>query len=253
MTYAQFSTGYKGGGVNPRPFNPAQAQPFGPETVGAYEIGIKTDLFDRTVRFNVSAFHNDYSDIQLTLLSCPQFGGPGPCALPANAGNADIDGIEFELAIRPAEGLLIDASLSYVDFDYTFVNPAAGTPGGPGVQLNHVPPYLAEWQWAIGIQYEIPLGDNVGSLTPRLDLSHRSSVFSNAVNAPTNFIGGYELANGRLTYRSPDEDWDVSLEVTNLFDTYYLQSSFDLSGVSGFTSAVPARPREWALTVTRRF
>ena len=46
MTYAQVSTGFKGGGINPRPFNPAQVLPFGPETLTAYEVGFKSDLLD---------------------------------------------------------------------------------------------------------------------------------------------------------------------------------------------------------------
>src|SRR5690606_29988732 len=45
MAYAQTSTGYKGGGVNARPFVPDQAVPFDPETLTAYEAGVKTRLF----------------------------------------------------------------------------------------------------------------------------------------------------------------------------------------------------------------
>ena len=44
----EVSTGFKGGGIGPRPFNPAQVQPFGPETLTNYELGLKTDLFDRS-------------------------------------------------------------------------------------------------------------------------------------------------------------------------------------------------------------
>ena len=47
LAYATFSTGFKGGGVGPRPFNPAQARGFGPETLNNYELGLKLDLFDR--------------------------------------------------------------------------------------------------------------------------------------------------------------------------------------------------------------
>ncbi len=50
MTYGQVSTGYKGGGVNPRPFFLNQIQPFNPETLTTYEVGFKSDLFDRTMR-----------------------------------------------------------------------------------------------------------------------------------------------------------------------------------------------------------
>jgi iron complex outermembrane receptor protein len=48
--------------------------------------------------------------------------------------------------------------------------------------------------------------------------------------------------------------WEAALEVTNLFDNYYYLTSFNLSAVgTGFWKVQPARPREWALTVTRRF
>ncbi len=254
MAYAQVSTGFKGGGINPRPFNPAQVQPFGPETLTAYELGFKSDLFGRILRLNGAAYYSDYKGIQLTLLSCPQFGGPGPCALPQNAGDAKIKGFELEAAIDPGNGLLIDAAMSYLDFDYTEINPQAGGPTAPaGVQLGMIPPYTPEWKWAIGIQYEIDLG-NSGSITPRVDANYQSEIFSNAVNKPSNFIDGYTLANARLTWRNSDEDLEVALEVTNLFDKYYLLTSFDLTGAgAGFVAGQPGRPREWAVSVKKSF
>jgi iron complex outermembrane receptor protein len=254
MTYAQVSTGFKGGGINPRPFNPAQVQPFGPETLAAYELGFKSDLFDRLVRLNGAVFFSDYKDIQLTLLSCPQFGGPGPCALPQNAGDAEIKGAELELAIDPRNGLLLDASLSYLDFDYTSINPQAGGPTAPGgVQIGMVAPYTPEWKWAVGVQYEIDLA-GVGFVTPRLDASYQSKVFSNAVNGPNNLIEGYTLANARVTWRNAEEDLEVALEVTNLFDKYYFLTNFDLTGAgAGIVSGQPGRPREWAVSVKKRF
>jgi iron complex outermembrane receptor protein len=56
MAYATVSTGFKGGGVTARPFTKNQAVngTFTPETLTAYELGIKSDLFDRKVRFNLS-------------------------------------------------------------------------------------------------------------------------------------------------------------------------------------------------------
>lgn len=255
MTYAQVSTGFKGGGVGPRPFNPAQVQPFGPETVTAYELGFKSDLLDGAVRLNGAAFLSDYKGIQLTLLSCPQFGGPGPCALPQNAGDAEIKGLELEATIAPfGTGLLIDGSVSYLDFKYKSINPQAGGPTNPGgVQLDYVPPYVPEWKWALGIQYTFDLG-NSGSIIPRADASYQSSMFSNAVNTPNNFIDSYTLVNGRITWRNADEDLSLSLEVTNLLDKYYLLTSFDLTGAgAGLVAGQPARPREWAVSATKRF
>ena len=47
MTYLQYATGFKGGGISPRPFSAAQAVPFNPETLKSYEAGIKCDFLDR--------------------------------------------------------------------------------------------------------------------------------------------------------------------------------------------------------------
>ncbi|MDB5682745.1 MAG: hypothetical protein JWM75_443 [Sphingomonas bacterium] len=258
MAYAQFSTGFKGGGINPRPYFASQVQPFGPETIDAYELGLKTDLFDRRARVNISAFYNNYKDIQLTLLSCPQFNptppGPGvpglPCALPANAGDAEVKGIEIETSLRPVDGLLIDGSLSYLDFKYTRIDPAAG--GAGGVVIGYVAPYSAKWKWSGGIQYGIDLGGR-GTLTPRFDAAYTSAIYTNAVNAASNRVPGYTVANARLTWQNSDKDLDISAEVTNLFGKYYLLNIFDLSGNSGYATGQPGRPREWALTVTKRF
>lgn len=264
MIYATTSTGFKGGGVGPRPFNPAQARGFGPETLTNYEVGLKLDLFDRRLRFNTSAFYAQYNGIQLSLLSCPQFGGPGPCALPQNAGDATIKGLEFELFARPVDGLQIDASLSWIDFNYDCVQITVVRALNPGETdvcstapaivngLNARPPSLPEWKWSFGIQYEIPLGTN-GTLTPRFDMSYNGSTFG-AVSAGGFTLPSFTIANARLTWRDNDNDWQVALEVTNLFDEYYYLTSFDLRGAgAGFVKAQPGRPREWALTVTRRF
>mgnify|MGYP003575025238 FL=1 len=256
MVYGQLSTGFKGGGVNPRPFFASQAVPFGPETVTAYEAGFKGDFLDRAVRLNASAFFNKYKDIQLTMLSCPALNPPPlppidlglPCAAPTNAGDADLKGAEVELSLRPAAGFMIDGSLSYIHFKYTSIDPLAASSGiTPGM----VAPFMSKWKWGIGAQYEIPLGD-AGSLTPRIDAAYQSGIFSNAANAPTNRVKAYTIANARLTWRNADNDLEISAEVTNLFDKYYLLNKFDLFP-AGLVTGVPGRPREWAVSMTKRF
>jgi iron complex outermembrane receptor protein len=249
--YAQWSTGFKGGGINPRPFFAQQVLPFGPETLESYEVGLKTDLFDRMVRFNVAGFYSDYQDIQLALNNCPQ-AGEGfavPCALPANAGDAKVKGVEVEASLRPAAGFLIDGSASYTDFDYEedSLDPASG------IEPWMVSTYTPEWKWSLGAQYEVLLG-SAGSITPRLDAAYQSAVYTNAVNGPTNKIDGYTVANARLTWRNEDEDLQVGLEVTNLFDKYYFQTLFDLTRAgAGFVTGLPGRPREWAVSVKKTF
>ena len=51
-----------------------------------------------------------------------------------------------------------------------------------------------------------------------------------------------------------DRDLDVSFEVTNLFDKYYLLTSQDQTvGNQGYVLAQPGRPREWAVSVKKQF
>jgi iron complex outermembrane receptor protein len=261
--YGQVSTGFKGGGVNPRPFFVQQVLPFGPETLTSYELGVKSDLFDRRLRINAAAYLSKYKGIQLSLSNCTAQAGAGfgvPCALPVNAGDADIKGFEVETSIRPIAGMIIDGSVSYIDFEYKrFASfPAPGpngttidvSVGGPtninGPQFGDYPAYTPKWKW-------IDLG-GAGTLTPRYDMAFQDDVHFNAANRATNKIEDYVLANARLTWANAEKDLEVSAEVTNLFDKYYLLTGFEftLAG-GGFVSGQPGRPREWAISVKKKF
>jgi iron complex outermembrane recepter protein len=244
MTYLQTSTGYKGGGVNPRPFIPPQTLSFEPETLTAYEIGLKTSLFDRRMRLNLAAFFNDYEDIQLTLSACPT----PPCALPANVGSAEVKGFELEAEIHPTDNWGIDASASWLDFEYTEItNPASN------ITLNMTTPYTPESKWSLGTQYEIPLGTR-GTLTPRLDLSYTGEQFAAAINDPLwNQIEDYTVLNARVTWRNTDGDWQTALSVTNVTDELYYLTLFDLHGSASYVNGQPAMPRQYAISVKHSF
>jgi iron complex outermembrane receptor protein len=138
-----------------------------------------------------------------------------------------------------------------VDFKYR--KSSAAALNAIGISVNNTTPYNPKWKWSAGAQYEISLG-NRGSLTPRLDAAYQSTIFTNAINGPFNRINGYTIANARLTYRNARGDWEVSAELTNLFAKYYYLTSFDLTGAgAGLASAQPGRPREWGLTVKKKF
>lgn len=272
LVYANVATGFKGGGVSPRPFNAAQVQPFGAETLISYELGFKSDFFDNRVRLNVAAFYNDFSDAQLTLLSCPQFGGPGPCALPQNSGDATVTGIELELTAEPIDDFNINASFSALDFKYDCVNiqvVRALLPGETNIcstdpaivnALVTPPRGVADLQWSLGAQYRADLGTS-GSLTPRVDVIYQSAINAQATvpaagtpSAVFGVIPSYALANGRVTWRNASEDLSISLEVTNIFNEYYFTNVFDLVGTgAGVITGSIGRPREWALSVKQEF
>jgi iron complex outermembrane receptor protein len=269
MGYAQVSTGFKGGGVNPRPFFAQQVQSFGPEKLTAYEIGGKSDLFDRRLRLNVAAFLSKYKGIQLSLGNCTAIAGAGfgvPCALPVNAGDADIKGVELETTLRPVAGLVIDGSATFLDFKYkkfgTFTSMVGGVTttvavGGPSnlnaPQFGDYPAYTPRWKWSLGAQYEIDLG-NAGSLTPRIDAAFQGQLYTSGTNRSSNRIDGYTIANARLTWRNSKEDLEFAFEVTNLTNKYYYLTISDGSISGGGTiTAQPGHPREWALSAKKKF
>ena len=257
MAYGQYSTGFKGGGVNPRPFFPSQALDHGAETLQAYEVGLKTQFLDNRIRLNLAAFYNKYDDILVTVSSCPQTGNAAPCALIINAGKADVKGFEAELNLRPVDGLTIDATLAYLNFEYKSISADAAS---SGIGLEDEGMYIIPWSWSIGAQYEIDMGSS-GTLTPRFDVSHDDSYSRNANNVDAvsggvdifGRIAGRTLLNARLTYRTEDEKWEIALEGRNLTDKLYYTDIFDNRGSTNSIQGSPAEPRTWAVSVKRKF
>lgn len=252
LVYATVGTGFKGGGVTARPFDAAQALngSFDPETVLAYEIGFKTDLLDRRLRLNVSAFINSYKDIQLPLITCESLGSLAPCGARQNAGDGKIKGFEVEVMANPVEGLDIDASLSHLTGHWSTIDPRVGN----AILLTD-PIVTPNWKWSTGIQYKAELG-SAGSITPRFDLAYNGSASAGRLTGggPLDYFSSTTLANGRLTWRNAEDDLSVSLSVQNMFDKYYIP--FRFAAVYAFTGTIYSqvgRPREWAVSVRKTF
>jgi iron complex outermembrane receptor protein len=246
MFYASYSTGFKGGGTNPRPFYASQVISFNPEVLDNLEAGIKTDFWERRVRLNLSAFYGWLSDAQIGTAVCPD--GSVPCAALINGGDAREKGLELETTIRPVDGLMIDGSVSYIDFEYTRLAPGSTT------AIDDPRAGLPEWKWTLGAQYEIDAG-STGTFTPRVDVLYQDKVYTGfKYQTVPQYIPAYTVVNARLTWLNAGEDLSVSLEATNLFDEYYYVTVFDLRAAgAGLDKAQPGRPREWAVTVKKTF
>lgn len=249
MTYASIATGFKGGGINPRPAYPSQVQPFAPETLTAYEAGLKSDWFDRRLQANLSLFENKYRDVQRSVTSgCTLGPGETSCLLYVNAGSGRLRGAELELQVHPFGGLSIDGSVSYLEFKYTEISPQAAT---AGVESWMTAPFAPKVKSSVGLQYEIDVGA-AGSITPRVDFSHQTGFYNNAVNNFLNYVAGYDLLNGRVTWQNEDNLWQVSLEGTNLTNKLYYTGIY-ATNVASVAVGSPAPPRKLAFTVKRSF
>jgi iron complex outermembrane receptor protein len=245
LGYASYSTGFKGGGNNPRPFFNAQIVSVDPEEIDTIELGIKTDFWGGRARLNAAYFWNDYRDIQSQFSFCPQFGDFAfPCLATLNAGDADVSGFEVEFDVAVTERFLIDASLATIDFEWTSIEP------GAEVDPDGITPFTPELTWSLGAQYTVT-GD-FGTVFARLDANYQDDIFTEANNESGALIEDYTLLNGSIVFRTPSDLWSFKLEGKNLTDEAYFFYAQDGSS-EGVDFANPAMPRTWMVSVRRDF
>ncbi len=235
MTYIQYATGYKGGGINPHPAAISEVVPFAAEHLASYEAGAKTQWFDNRLRLNAAAFLSDYRNLQITVVAADA------ADIVSNAGHVRITGLEGELEAEPAAGLLLNASFGYLHYHTVDLGAAAGVPGGPCLTCQ--PTYVPNWKYNVGVQYAIDL-KRAGVLTPRLDWTFQTKVYNDPSNNPLLLQPGYGLLDARLTWDAPDGKWQVALKLQNALNKVYYVNMFD--DLQGFNS-VTGQPG-WPVT-----
>ena len=246
MAYASVSRGFKSGGFNGRPtVDNTPPVPFNPEEVTAYELGFKSDLLGRMLRFNVAAYWNDYTDIQLSRVKANE---AGVLVLDlGNAGDAEVKGFELELQAQPTPALQLSAGLGYTDFKYTSL-----APGVSDITLDTHQPFVPKWTGNASIVYTVPVGTN-SNLSFRGDLTYKSRTYLDPTNVATLVQDGFALINTRITWANNDLGLEIAGFVTNLTNKAYLGGGISAETSFGHTEGYYGRPREWGLSVKKRF
>lgn len=251
MTYVSYATGYKAGGINPKPVLATDIVPFKEETLRAYEAGVKSEWFNHRVLADVDVYYSDYTNMQLSEFLPPPLGDGGTIVI--NAGQAKISGIESDFKAIVFRGLSIDANGSFLDYNLLSLGAAAGQVGGP--TLETLPPYVPRWQGSLGIQYVRDLGA-YGLATARVDWSYRSKVFFDLANTAAGAQGGFGDANLRLAWTDSSDKWTAALEIENLTNKLYYTSktvTLNADGSLFNVSGTPAMPRTEFFTIDRKF
>ena len=119
--YASFNRGFKAGAFSLQ--SPADP-PVQPQYIDAYEVGLKSELFDRRLRLNLAAYHYNIDDYQIRSAAVAT---PGSSQL-LNAAQVKVDGFEAEFEAAPTDGLSIFGGFSYVDSKFKRF-------GGPGADF----------------------------------------------------------------------------------------------------------------------
>ena len=232
MSYARISTGYKSGGFDARagdntltgtsfPFT------FAPEKATAYEVGAKTELFDRKLRLNGDLFYTKYDNLQI-----PQYSGGN--GFTPNA-DAHYQGFELEAQAVPIENVKLDGSIGYVDpvYDkFLFLDPNTGLTAD--IKDSAKFPYVPRWTMHVGAEYTFPpLG--FGTLTARSDYAYTSSryFFATEILNPANEAikdSGQHLLSARLILSEVSVGGGATLE-GSFFGENLLNEDLRVAGI----------------------
>ena len=280
--YITYARSYKSGGINLSglPLDTAgnpilSAATVKPEQVNHAELGLKTQLLDRRVTFNLAAYWTEIDDYQATVTN----GQLGVLrGYLANAGKVRTRGIEIDSAYRPTSRLSLYANGSFTDARYVrFVDApcppelsggtaaAAGqTPSPPGTPGGISPancdisgqrlPGVSKWAFSYGAEYDLPgrIAGVSGNFYVGYDGSYRSGFSSNPSPSAYTEINGYALSNFRLGFKSGDR-FNIFGWVRNALGQDYDEVLALQSGNSGLIVGQPGDPRTYGITISKAF
>lgn len=201
-----------------------------PEEVTAYEIGIKADFFENSLRVNAAAFHNETQNMQSSVVSLLA----GGAVRLENAGGARTRGAEFDLTWLPMPnanpGLSIAAGAAYLDAIYTSFPDGSGFDETTGLQRGNQD-YTGnrmvrtpEWTGNLGITQQIDT--RYGPFEIAADGYYNDGFYFLPQNGERSWEPSYVMVNGRLSYLV--DNWGLRLTVFghNLTDERYNIAQF---------------------------
>ena len=220
LFYGSISRGVKSGGFTAHNTTAApQADPFEPEKLTAYEIGVKSDL-TRTLRVDASAFYYRYRDQQI-LGKVFDDASQSFIGSFVNA-NSRISGGEVDLEWHPVAGVVITQYAGFAEGYYTSkLLDVPLDPTLPPVDYNGRPESFPKWSYGGDISYSWNVG--AFSLTAESNYSFHDTYSQFFLLGSNDFtIPKYWLANANLSVSpASGAPWTVTLWGRNIFDKSY--------------------------------
>lgn len=258
LVYASYSRGGKSGGLSLGVLPAGVSAAVNPEKVNAYELGLKSQLFDRHLTLNLAAFWDDVSDYQTAIVT---FVGNSTSSIRyiANIPSVRSRGVEGDLVWAPTRLVSLNASATYNEATYIRYPNAPNAPENlnlsplqdlSGKQLAGAPKFT----YTLGADVAQPVGEHWGrdlQLYGHADYSHRSSYYSQPTNSRYSLIAPYGVLNLRVGVKTADGLVDVSVWARNLTDSAYYTSLAVAN--YGLVSGLLGDPRTVGATLRTRF
>jgi iron complex outermembrane receptor protein len=262
LAYAKYSTAFVSGGS-------VGGVPFDPELAKSFEAGLKAELLDRRLRFNLALYHARYKNFQTaqsaSFVPSLVFALTGDPTLATKLGTIVVSqgglvtsrGFELDFTGAPTDGVTVGGSLSYDKTTFKNVSPLllAATGGA------WVPSYRPQWTGGLYWQYDTPPLFGNAYMTFRLDSIYQSSMITasnpgRGAYAPAIINeGGYWLLNGRVALRDFEiggAKAELGLWGKNLTDDGAKTFALEISGIIAGANYIPARSYGLDLTIEFR-
>jgi iron complex outermembrane receptor protein len=257
LAYATYSRGSKSGGLSLGDLPAGVSPVVEPETVDAWEVGVKTQLWDRRITLNTAAYWTEVENYQAGITE--QIGTTSSTIrYISNIPGVRSRGLEVDLAIAPSRWVRFTASAAYNQAVYKDYSNAQAAPENrnvsqvqdlSGVQLANAPRFI--YHVSLDAAQPVSLVTPADEVYARLDWNHRSSNDTTSSNSIYTRIPAYGLLNARMGVRLADERYDLSVWVTNLFSKKY----FEALGASnqGLITGALGSPRTFGATLRAQF
>ena len=242
LLYATYTEAFKSGVINTGSTSP----PLDPETVDAFEVGLKGQNASGTLRYSVAAFFYDYQDMQISFVD------ETSTVSTVNAAEAENSGIELEIDGSLGNGFAFDFYLTYLNAEYQeffngdYANGFAITDLS-GNTLPNAPESTAK----LGLTWEGAVGS--GTLTVRGEAYYQDDVYFTEWNREDAYQKSYEQINASVDY-SWNDQWLLSLWGRNLSDEEVMSNNIITAPLyDSLRVGAVLPPRTYGATVTYQF
>ncbi len=242
MGYLSYAKGFKTGGWTTRlevPLPPGSVAPsFGPETDRTYELGLKSEWFDRQLIVNAATFLSHYDGIQLTyqISSSP---------VTQNAGNAEIKGFELEVQSLLSSHFSLSGNIGYLDAKYTEINQYATA--YTGSELPKTP--RLKFSLSPDVHTNLPNG---ATLRLGVDYTHTSQMYNDVENTALLARPKEDMFNASSSIVAPSGRITFTIGGTNLTDRRFITTGQD-QVAGGVVFGTYNAPREWYATIGLKY
>jgi len=210
--YSTWTKGVRSGGYNVRSSSFTIAPgPYDPETLDAFELGAKSDWFERRLRLNGAVFYTTVKHMQRDVNQTDPIAGI--VQVTQNTADATIKGFETEIVGALTDELVLNANAGFTEGKYDSVLFDLDGGGVGPSDFGRTIPRLSKWSYSFGAAYTHAFGGYTFQI--RSDYGYRS-------RAPYTDSNSTYLAPIRNLTASASlsiDHWTASIYGRNLLNT----------------------------------